>query len=97
MQQSMFNLNDQYPAHSIACGEQPQQRFETFGVGALSDTELIALMLHSGVRGRSVLGLASQVISQAGSIGGLANWRPEDFQRFKGIGKTKSQIGRAHV
>jgi DNA repair protein RadC len=91
MQQSTFDLNDQYPASTIACGEQPQQRFETFGVGALSDTELIALMLHCGIRGRSVLGLASQLISHAGSIGGLASWRPEDFQRLKGIGKTKSR------
>ena len=75
----------------IACGEQPQQRFEAFGAGALSDTELIALMLHTGIRGHSVLGLASQLITQAGSIAGLASWQPEDFRRIKGIGKAKGR------
>jgi DNA repair protein RadC len=75
----------------IACGEQPQQRFETFGAGALSDTELIAIMLHTGIRGNSVLGLASQLIAQAGSIAGLASWQPEDFQRIRGIGRAKGR------
>ncbi|MFZ5495479.1 MAG: JAB domain-containing protein [Verrucomicrobiota bacterium] len=75
----------------IACGEQPQQRFETYGAAALSDTELIALLLHSGIRGNSVLRLATQLISQAGSIAGLINWHPVDFQRLKGIGRAKAR------
>ena len=91
MQQSTLDLHDLHNAPAIACGEQPQERFEKFGVGALSDTELIALMLHTGTRGHSVLGLASQLIAQAESIAGLASWRAEDFQRLKGIGRTKGQ------
>ena len=91
MQQSTFILNDRHQTPAIACGEQPQQRFETFGAGALSDTELIAIMLHTGIQGTSVLGLASQLIAQAGSIAGLASWQPEDFRRLKGIGRAKGQ------
>jgi DNA repair protein RadC len=91
MRQSTFDLNGQDQTPLIACGEQPQQRFENYGAAALSDTELIAIMLHSGIRGHSVLGLASQLIGQAGSIAGLASWQPEDFQRLKGIGRAKGQ------
>ena len=91
MIQSTFDLNGQDQTPAIACGELPQQRFETYGTGALSDTELIALLLHSGIRGHSVLGLASQLIGQAGSIAGLASWQPEDFQRLKGISRAKGQ------
>ena len=69
MQQSTLDFYDQHQSPPIACGEQPQQRFEMFGAGALSDTELIAIMLHTGIRGHSVLGLASQLIAQAGSTG----------------------------
>lgn len=87
----MLNLQDWDQAFPIACGEQPQQRFERFGAGALSDTELIAIMLHTGIRGHTVLGLASQLISQAGSIAGLASWQPEDFRRLKGIGQAKAR------
>ena len=91
MIQSTFDLNGKGQPPVIACGELPQQRFETYGAGALSDTELIAILLHSGIRGHSVLGLASQLIAQAGSIAGLASWEPEDFQRLKGIGRAKGQ------
>jgi DNA repair protein RadC len=91
MQQSTLDFYDQHQTPAIACGEQPQQRFETFGAAALSDTELIAIMLHTGIRGHSVLGLASQLIAQAGSIAGLASWQPEDFRRLKGIGRAKGQ------
>jgi DNA repair protein RadC len=91
MQQSTSNVHAQHQTPVIACGEQPQQRFEAFGAGALSDTELIAIMLHTGIRGHSVLGLASQLIAQAGSIAGLASWQPEDFRRIKGIGRAKGR------
>jgi DNA repair protein RadC len=91
MFQSTFDLNGKDQTPVIACGELPQQRFESYGAGALSDTELIAILLHSGIRGHSVLGLASNLIAQAGSIAGLASWQPEDFQRLKGIGRAKGQ------
>lgn len=91
MKQSTFDLDGQNPTPVIARGEQPQQRFETYGAAALSDTELIAIILHNGIRGHSVLGLASQLVAQAGSIAGLANWQPQDFRRLKGIGRAKGQ------
>ena len=93
MNQSTLDLGDYAPkdGFTIAVGEQPQRRFETFGVGALSDTELIAIMLHTGIHGHSVLELASQLIAQAGSIAGLASWQPDDFRRLKGIGRAKGR------
>lgn len=75
----------------IACGEQPQQQLEAYGARALSDTELIALLLHSGIQGHSALGLASQLIAQSGLISGLAHWQPADFQLLKGIGRSKAR------
>lgn len=91
MKQTTFEIDGQNLSPGIACGEQPQQRFEAFGAAALSDTELIALLLHTGVRGQSVLGIASRLIAQAGSLAGLASWQAEDFQRLKGIGRSKAR------
>jgi len=91
MKQEKLELTGLDSTPEIACGEQPQQRFEAYGAAALSDTELIALLLHSGIRGNSVLQLASQLIAQAGSISGLINWHPVDFQRLKGIGRAKAR------
>lgn len=73
-----------------AVGERPQERLEKFGASALSDTELLAMLLRSGTRGQDVLTLASRLVAEAGSLAGLIAWRAEDFQRLKGIGRVKS-------
>lgn len=90
MQQSTLVFNEHYTP-VIACREQPQERFESFGAAALSDTELIAIILHTGIRDHSVLRLASQLIAEAGSLARLASWNPEDFRKIKGIGRAKGQ------
>ncbi len=74
----------------LALGERPQERLERFGAAALSDTELLAMMLRSGSRGLSVLSLASRLITEAGSLAGLIAWTESDFRRVKGIGHVKA-------
>lgn len=76
---------------SVACGELPQARFDHFGASALSDTELLALMLQTGVHGHHVLTLASRLMAEAGSVANLATWQATDFQRLKGIGQAKAK------
>jgi DNA repair protein RadC len=73
-----------------AVGERPQERLEKFGAGALSDTELLAMLLRSGTRGHDVLTLASRLIVEAGSLAGLITWREADFRTLKGIGRVKA-------
>jgi DNA repair protein RadC len=75
----------------IACGEQPQRRMESFGAAALSDTELVALILHTGLATREVLDVSSRLIAEAGSLHGFASWQPVDFERLKGIGHVKAR------
>lgn len=73
-----------------AAGERPQERLEKHGAGALSDTELLAMLLRSGTRGQDVLTLASRLVSEAGSLSGLITWQAEDFRKLKGIGRVKA-------
>lgn len=79
------------PTRDIACSEQPQQRIEAFGAAALSDTELIALLLHTGVGAREALETSSRLVADAGSLAGLANWQRPDFERLQGIGPAKAK------
>ncbi len=74
----------------LAVGERPQERLERFGAGALSDTELLAMLLRSGSRGLDVLGLAARLVAEAGSLAGLIAWTESDFRRLKGIGRVKA-------
>lgn len=84
------NYPDANRLRATAVGERPQERLEKFGAGALSDTELLAMLLRSGTRGQDVLTLASRLIAEAGSLAGLIAWRAEDFQKLKGIGRVKA-------
>jgi DNA repair protein RadC len=74
----------------LAVGERPQERLERFGATALSDTELLAMLLRSGSRGMNVLTLASRLITEAGSLAGLIAWTETDYRRMKGIGRVKA-------
>ncbi len=72
-------------------GERPQERMANFGASALSDTELLAILLRKGTRGLDVLSLAHLIVTEAGSLSGLIGWRETDFRRFKGVGRIKAQ------
>jgi DNA repair protein RadC len=74
----------------MAVGDRPQERLQQLGPGALSDTELIAMLLRSGTRGQDVLTLAARLIGEAGSLAGLIAWKEADFRRLKGIGRIKA-------
>ena len=74
----------------LAVGERPQERLEKHGAAALSDTELLAMLLRSGTRGQDVLTLATRLIAEAGSLAGLIAWKEADFRRLKGIGRVKA-------
>jgi len=41
----------------MAAGDRPQERLERLGAAALSDTELLAMLLRSGTQGHDVLTL----------------------------------------
>jgi DNA repair protein RadC len=70
--------------------ERPQERLERLGAGALSDTELLAMLLRSGTRGQDVIALSSRLISEGGSLSGLLGWHEADYRKLKGIGRIKA-------
>jgi len=82
-----------YPINRLkttVAAERPQERLERLGAAAVSDIELLAVLLRSGTRGLDVVTLASQLMTESGSIAGLVAWREADFRRLKGIGRVKA-------
>jgi DNA repair protein RadC len=75
---------------TLASGDRPQERLEKLGAGALSDSELLAMLLRSGTKGHDVLTLSNRLIQEAGSLAGLIHWREADFKKLKGIGHVKA-------
>jgi len=74
----------------LADGEKPQERLETYGAAALSDVELLAMLLRSGSAGMDVLAVSRLMIMEAGSLAGLLRWDEEDFRKIKGVGHIKA-------
>ena len=74
----------------MAVSDRPQERLEKLGPSALSDTELLAMLLRSGSKGHNVLTIAQRLIAEAGSFAALVQWREPDFRRLKGIGRVKA-------
>ncbi len=92
MNQFTFDLGDSSTAQefTMAVGEQPQQRLEHFGTSAVSDTELLAMVLQgNGTRADRAIAIASRLIAEAGSIHGLMGWNASDYRRINGIGQIK--------
>jgi DNA repair protein RadC len=82
-----------YPAlrvTDIAVGERPQERLERLGPAALSDAELLAMLLRTGSKGHNVLTVAQRLIAESGSLAALTRWNEADFRRLTGIGRVKA-------
>lgn len=74
----------------MVASERPQERLEQYGADALSDREILAMILRSGPRGTDVLTLSGQLIDLAGSLSNLLRWSAEDFKKIHGIGRVKA-------
>jgi len=70
--------------------ERPRERLFRYGVGALSNSELLAIILRSGSKKENILNLSSRIIKKNGGLNGLLNSGLDDFMSLHGIGKAKA-------
>ena len=69
--------------------ERPREKMLTAGAAALSNAELLALLISSGTREDSALALASKVLAAGeGNLRGLSNFQPQELTKKRGIGKS---------
>jgi len=73
--------------------DRPRERMRNLGPAAMSDAELIALLLGSGTRSQSALDLAKQIlIENNNNLLELSRKTPSQLQRIKGIGEARSML-----
>ena len=63
-----------------------RERLLARGPAALTDAELLAVLLRTGTAGRGVLHMAQDVLDAFGGLAGLLNASAEDLGRVKGLG-----------
>ena len=69
-------------------GERPREKLLAHGSRTLSDAELLAVLLGSGVRGKDAIALGRELLADAGSLGALLG-RPDQTVRTAGLGPAK--------
>ena len=71
-------------------GERPRERLLAHGAAALSDAELLALLLRTGVRGASALDLARTLLAHFGGLARLLTAQPREVAGVRGVGPARS-------
>ena len=74
----------------IPINDRPCERLILNGVESLSNDELLAIILKTGVRGKSAKELSQLLLSKIGGIKKLNDINFEYLNKFKGIGKSKA-------
>lgn len=90
-------LREQYYVFSQAMRDvpeeaRPRELFDRLGAEAMSDQQLLALVLRSGIKGRSVMDLAGGLLHEYGSLQGLAEVSTDDLAAIHGMGRVRAQV-----
>jgi DNA repair protein RadC len=64
----------------------PREKLLARGPGALSDAELLALLLRTGIPGKNVLQMGQELLDTFGGVAGLLHTTAESLKRIKGLG-----------
>ena len=70
--------------------DMPRERLLDFGPGTLTDAELVALLLGSGLPGHNVFGIAHSLLKRFGSLHLMLGATPADFKGLPGVGPAKT-------
>jgi DNA repair protein RadC len=92
------------PIKDIPAEARPREKLLSRGPGALSDAELLAILLRTGIAGKGVLQMAEELLQIKndsasrktdgrqggfGGIAGLLHATADDLKRVKGLGPAK--------
>lgn len=69
--------------------ERPREKLLRLGVNAVSEAELLAIFLRIGVKGKTAVDLARELLNEFGSLRNLLTLSTTQLLSIKGIGKTK--------
>jgi len=70
--------------------ERPREKLLKYGADKLSDTELLAILLRTGTKGKSAIDMAEEILKNAGgTFKGLAGKDTEDITKMLGVKNAK--------
>ena len=73
----------------ISAENRPRERLQALGPSALSDAELLAIILKTGYKGENVIDMSNRLFSKY-SLGKLSGCSLAEMQEINGIGNAKA-------
>lgn len=73
----------------IPNNERPREKLLQQGAAILTDSELLAIFIRTGVKGKSALDIARELLMKFGNLRNLLNSPQKEICAFPGLGKTK--------
>jgi DNA repair protein RadC len=86
-----------YRITDLAESERPRERLATLGAGALSNSELLAILLRTGIEGMNAVQLGQKLLKEMGGLTGLHRASYEQICHHQGIGPAKAAQLKAAV
>lgn len=79
------------PIKQLPNSERPYEKLEMYGESTLSNAELLAIIIKTGTKEQTAVGLAQNILaSNINDIRGLQQLTLKELQQIKGIGKVKA-------
>lgn len=69
--------------------DRPREKLLKKGAASLSNSELLAILLRTGVKGVSAIDLARRIVDKFGTFRNMSHTDARDWKEFKGLGPAK--------
>lgn len=70
--------------------DRPRERLQRLGPASLSSSELVAIILNTGIKGESVTSIAQRMLSSHGGLAGLLRMEFVELAGIRGVGAAKA-------
>ncbi|QSW87387.1 DNA repair protein RadC [Flavobacterium endoglycinae] len=79
-----------FPIKNWSEDDKPREKLMLKGKEALSNAELLAILIGSGSRNETAVGLSKRILASAGNLNSLTKLSISQLMNFKGIGEAKA-------
>ena len=86
-----------YRIRDLESSQRPRERLASLGATSLSNAELIAILLRTGIKGINAVQLGQKILMDCGGLAGLHRLSYTELCRMRGVGPAKAAQIKAAV
>lgn len=84
-----MNGEERLTIKDLPLEERPREKLKQYGAGALSNTELLAVLLRTGSARESAVQLAARILARSGGLKALPDLSLEELEEIRGWGPPR--------